>query len=210
MDKFVTLLQSALRKNNYHFPLSVTEQLAYYLELLLTWNKVFNLTSITQPKEMVNLHILDSLSVLPFIENSSRVLDVGSGAGLPGIPLAIIRPELSVTTIDKNNKKTRFMTQATAELKLNNVTVVHAQTTDFHPSQCFDGIISRAFGSLKFFVESCAHLLTENGMLIAMKGKYPTQELAEVPNGFAVEKIIPITIQGVHQQRHIVCLKRER
>jgi 16S rRNA (guanine527-N7)-methyltransferase len=181
------------------------EQLVQYLELILTWNRVINLTSITEPHDMVYLHIIDSLSVSPYL-HGKHMLDVGTGAGLPGIPLAIMNPEQHWVLLDKNSKKTRFLTQAIAELKLNAVTAVHSRSEDFKPSHCFDSILSRAFGTIRLFAETTGHLLCPNGKLIAMKGKYPEEEINDIPKSFIVEDITRLELNGMDVERHIVRL----
>jgi 16S rRNA (guanine527-N7)-methyltransferase len=203
---FKKLLTSALNQNNIQIDDIAQQKLAHYLDLMLTWNKVFNLTSITNPKEMVYLHIIDSLAIQPFL-HGNKLLDVGSGAGLPGIPLAIINPDQHWTLLDKNNKKTRFMTQAVAELGLTNVTVIHSRTEDFKPAQCFDSILSRAFGTLHMFTETTAHLLCSDGIWLAMKGKYPDDELADIADRCKIQKIARLDLKGITIERHIVCLQ---
>jgi 16S rRNA (guanine527-N7)-methyltransferase len=207
MPNFDELLTIALRKNNHTLSNGARDKLARYLELLHTWNRSFNLTSITEPAEMVSLHIMDSLAVAPYLQGQ-RALDVGSGAGLPGIPLAIACPETNWTLLDKNGKKTRFLTQVIAELGLQNIKAVHSRCEDFQPSVCFDSILSRAFGSLALFVETTAHLLCSNGIFIAMKGKYPDEELAELPNRFITQHVTRLEIKGIMAERHIVCIGR--
>jgi 16S rRNA (guanine527-N7)-methyltransferase len=203
------LLIQALKENNLVVTDVALQQLINYLDLLQRWNKVFNLTAITDPREMVYLHIIDSLSVQPFL-NGKRFLDVGSGAGLPGIPLAIINPDQHWVLLDKNNKKTRFLTQACAELRLTNAEAIHARCEDFQPSQCFDSILSRAFGSLRLFTESTAHLLCEHGQFIAMKGKYPHEEINELSTRFLLQKTAQLDIKGMSIERHIICLSKNR
>lgn len=158
-------------------------QIEHYLTLLLRWNKVFNLTAIRAVEDMLPLHILDSLSVMPFVQYQ-HCLDVGSGAGLPGIPLAIVQPDKKVTLLDTNGKKTRFMRQAVIELGLQNVEVVHTRVEKWSPEQPFDAIISRAFSSLQDFVTLTAHHATHTGTLYAMKGRYPADELERLPQGY--------------------------
>jgi 16S rRNA (guanine527-N7)-methyltransferase len=175
------------------------------------WDRVFNLTTITGPRDQVYLHLIDSLVVRPYL-HGNRLLDVGSGAGLPGIPLAIANPQQQWVLLDKNSKKTRFLVQVVAELKLNNVKVVHGRSEDFHPEQCFDSILSRALGTLCLFAETTKHLLCPDGRLIAMKGKYPQEELDEIPSHVELWDITRLTIQGTDIERHIVrlaTLKRE-
>lgn len=202
------LLTQALKENNLVVTDLALQQLTNYLDLLQRWNKVFNLTAITAPREMVYLHIIDSLAVQPFL-NGKRFLDVGSGAGLPGIPLAIVNPDQHWVLLDKNNKKTRFLTQACAELRLTNVEVVQARCEDFQPSQCFDSILSRAFGTLRLFTESTMHLLCEQGLFIAMKGKYPQDEINELSTQFLLQKTAQLDIKGMSIERHIICLSKK-
>jgi len=163
-------------------------QIERYIRLLLRWNKVFNLTAIRVAEDMLPLHILDSLSVLRSIKYQ-HCLDVGSGAGLPGIPLAIAQPEKQITLLDTNGKKTRFMQQAVIELGLKNVSVVHARVEKWSPDQPFDAIISRAFSSLHDFVHLTADHLAVAGTLYAMKGRYPADELASLPQGYRATEI---------------------
>lgn len=186
---------------------AAVEKLIAYLQLLKTWNKTFNLTAITDPRDMVYLHIIDSLMVQPYIKGK-QILDVGSGAGLPGIPLAICYPEQEWVLLDKNSKKTRFQIQAIAELGLKNVKATHTRSEEFRPTLGFDSIVSRAFGTLQMFVETAGHLLAPTGKLIAMKGKYPVDELKEVPAHFEVTAINELHVKGIEIERHVVCLGR--
>lgn len=201
------LLSHALQENGHHLDPETINKLVKYLELMQTWNKVYNLTTITNPRDMVYLHIIDSLAIQPYL-HGTRMLDVGSGAGLPGLPLAIINPQQHWVLLDKNNKKTRFMTQAIAELKLSNVEAAHHRCEDFQPELCFDSILSRAFGTLGLFVETTEHLLCDNGIFIAMKGKYPQDELVDIPKHFGIQTVASLKIKGMDIERHVVCLKR--
>ncbi len=201
------LLMKALTENQLSLDELKLEQLGQYLTLIDKWNRVFNLTAITDMREMVYLHLIDSLLISPYLQGS-RLLDVGSGAGLPGLPLAIMHPQQQWTVMDKNNKKTRFMTQAVAELALKNVEVVHARAEEFHPEQGFDTIVSRAFGSLRLFAESTAHLLAANGMLLAMKGRYPSDELNDLPEYVRVDDIVRLTMAGMDAERHVIRLRK--
>lgn len=207
MSNLLELLSHALASNQLQVNANQQKQLVAYLQLLQSWNHVFNLTSITDVTDMVNLHIIDSLLIYPYLQNKYH-LDVGSGAGLPGIPLAIINPEHQWTVLDKNGKKCRFMTQAVAELKLPNVSVIHNRCETFHPAQSFDNIVSRAFGSLRFFIETTHHLLASQGTLIAMKGKFPQQELDDIPDGFMIENVIRLQLKDIEVERHLVCIRR--
>lgn len=208
MTNINELLSRALKNNIMNFEIVIQQKLIAYIDLISTWNRVFNLTNITEPQEMVYLHLIDSLIINPYL-HGTRLLDVGSGAGLPGIPLAIINPDKQWTLLDKNSKKTRFLTQAVAELKLNNVQVVHSRCEEFQPDAKFDSILSRAFGTLRMFIEVNAHLLAPNGQFIAMKGKYPEDELQDLPANIVVNAVKKIDIKGMNIDRHIVILKSE-
>ncbi len=184
------------------------EKLRHYLQLLQRWNKVYNLTAVRDPAQMQVVHLDDSLSVAPYI-CGKRCLDVGSGAGLPGIPLAIIQPERQFTLLDTNGKKTRFMQQAVLELGLQNVNVVQTRVESWQPDQCFDAIISRAFASLSDFVTFTGKHACENGILYAMKGRYPDNELAELPTGWQVTAQHELHVPGLDAERHLLELQRD-
>lgn len=201
------MLEQSLNINGIELTAGQKTKLLKYLELMRTWNQVYNLTTITNPREMIYLHIIDSLVVLPYLEGNF-FLDVGTGAGLPGIPLAIANPTQHWFLLDKTAKKTRFLTQVSAELGLKNVEIINARCEDFEYSSGFDGILSRAFGSLALFVATTEHLLAPNGKLIAMKGKYPQTELDEIPPDFCVEKSERVDIKGMNIERHVIVLKR--
>jgi 16S rRNA (guanine527-N7)-methyltransferase len=199
-------LITALEQNNIVVSDAMTQSLLHYLQLMLKWNNTYNLTAITDPHEMIYLHLVDSLVIAPYV-TGKQCLDLGTGAGLPGIPLAIIHPEQQWTLVDKNSKKTRFLIQAVAELGLKNVQVVHFRGEEFHPAHGFDNILSRAFGSLRLFVDTTRHLLNPDGELIAMKGKYPDDELADLPTEVSVQSVQHIDIKGIDIERHLVCLR---
>lgn len=183
------------------------EQLQHYLQLLQRWNKVYNLTAIRDPAQMQVLHLDDSLSVAPFIHGKT-CLDVGSGAGLPGIPLAIVQPERQFTLLDTNGKKTRFMQQAVLELGLSNVEVIQARVETWQPERCFEAIISRAFASLHDFVTLTGKHACEGAILYAMKGRYPASELAGLPAGWQVVAQHPLHISGLDAERHLLAIQR--
>ena len=179
-------------------------KLLAYLELLQKWNRVYNLTAIRDPLEMVTLHLLDSLSVLPHV-NTSNLLDVGSGGGLPGVVLAIVKPELQVTTIDTVQKKAIFMRQAKAELGLSNLTVVHNRVENFKAEAKYGAIISRAFSDLSLFMGLTSHLIAEKGAWLAMKGLVPDDELAALDK--RPDEIIALKVAGLDAQRHLLMFK---
>ena len=177
------------------------QKLLAYLALLQKWNKVYNLTAVRDPLEMVTLHLLDSLSVLPFV-NSKNILDVGSGGGLPGIVLAICKPELQVTTIDTVQKKVIFMRQVKGELGLDNLTPVHARVENFKPDVPFEIVISRAFSEIALFVQLTKHLIAENGQWFAMKGVMPADELEGLQ--LTPTQVIALKVAGLDAERHLL------
>ncbi|ACV28046.1 16S rRNA (guanine(527)-N(7))-methyltransferase RsmG [Kangiella koreensis] len=187
-----------------------SERLLNYLSLLLKWNKAFNLTAITNPKEALDLHLLDSVAVSPAIKDYSSLLDVGTGGGLPGIPLAILNPEKQFTLLDTNSKKTRFLKQVVYELGLNNVTVINQRVQDFENQSGYACILSRAFASLSDMVQWTGHLLTEHGHWLAMKGQYPQQELDELPETAELVKANEVKLPGVNASRWFIYLKQKQ
>jgi 16S rRNA (guanine527-N7)-methyltransferase len=180
------------------------EALLKFVGLINKWNKAYNLTAIRDPLEMVTLHLLDSLAILPHIK-LPRAADIGTGAGLPGIPLAICLPDCHFTLVDSNSKKTRFVQQAVLELQLKNVEVVHSRVEQFKPQQLFSTVISRAFASMADIVDLTAHLLAEDGCLLAMKGQIPEQELAELSLDYSV---IPLNVPGIDAERCLICMEK--
>lgn len=185
------------------------ELLMGYLALLIKWNKAYNLTAVRNPDEMVSRHLLDSLSVVPFVaERGNDWLDVGSGGGMPGVPLAILFPERRFTLLDSNGKKTRFLTQVKLELGLDNLGVVNARVEAFRPEQPFVGIVSRAFSALEDFANWTRHLGDRDTHWLAMKGLRPDDELARMPNDFKVEAEHTLAVPGCQGQRHLLILRR--
>lgn len=203
-----SLLEKALRLNQINLPQTTQNLLLDYLALIQKWNQVFNLTNITKPFEMVYLHLIDSLIIHPFL-NGERLLDVGSGAGLPGLPLAMLDPKRHWTLLDKTSKKTRFLNQVVAELNLRNVEVVQERVENFHPAQGFDTILSRAFGSIQDFVSKTEHLLNTKGIFLAMKGVDPQDELSVLDDYF-IASVKKLDIKGMSIQRHIVMIYKNR
>lgn len=178
-----------------------------YLHLMEKWNKAINITAVRDPAEMVSKHLLDSLSILPYVQGQ-RCIDVGSGGGLPGIPLAIVRPDLAVTLLDSNGKKSRFQFQAATALKLSNVTVVNKRVEQFQPEALFDQIISRAFSSIEDMVHWTEHLGGEAAQWLAMKGVYPESELAALPASLICSAVHRLEVPGAEGERHLVVLER--
>ena len=196
-------LQQGLKSMALEIAPDIQRKLLEYLALVHKWNKVHNLTAVRQPEDMVILHLLDSLSVLPHI-HAERLLDVGSGAGLPGIPLALCLPGLKVTVLDSSQKKASFMRQVKAELSIVNLEVVCGRVEEFRPDERYDVIISRAFSDLSLFTALTAHLCKPHGQWLAMKGVYPHDELAQV--NIRPEQVLPLTVAGLQAQRHLVFL----
>ncbi len=178
-----------------------------YLELLVKWNKAYNLTAIRSPDDMLVKHIIDSLSIVPFIKGC-ELADIGTGAGLPGIPLAILFPDKRFTLVDSNGKKTRFLTQVKMTLKLDNVTVIHGRVEQIPAEKSFDQITSRAFTALDNMVTLCKHLLTDDGEFIAMKGLYPTEEIAVLTEGYSVQQSVKLVVPGCEDSRHLIIITK--
>ena len=194
-------------------PLDLTpqqhEQLLDYLALLFKWNAVYNLTSVRDPMQMVTQHILDSLTAVPAFAGAVSVLDVGAGGGLPGMVLAIARPDMKVALIDTVHKKTAFLTQVKAELGLANVTVYTARVEQLQVAQKFDVITSRAFADLSDFVNWSGHLLEEGGKFIALKGTAPPEEQERLPADWKVSELRPIQVPGLQAERHLVFIEKQ-
>jgi len=187
-------------------PAGASETLERYLGLLDKWNRTYNLTAIRAPLQMVSHHLLDSLAVLPHLaaEERATLLDAGSGGGLPGIPLAIARPRWQVTLNDANGKKAAFLRQAAADLKLKNVAVHEGRLESWTPPARFAIVISRAFAELAQFIADCRHLLAPGGVLAAMKGVYPREDLAKVPAGCDCAQVLPLKVPQLDAARHLV------
>jgi len=187
--------------------LSVQQKTALldYLALLGKWNKTYNLTAIHEPERMLTHHILDSLALTPHV-GEGALLDVGSGAGFPGIPLAIVRPDLPVTVMDASQKKCGFMQQAVIELQLANVKVVHARVEAYQTPQAFKQIVSRAFSDLAEFVRLSAHLLAPDGVWLAMKGVHPQEEIVQL-KAARVVRALPLQVPGLHAERSLIVME---
>jgi 16S rRNA (guanine527-N7)-methyltransferase len=183
------------------------DKLLQYLEILRKWNRVYNLTGIRELEKMVSGHLLDSLAIVPHI-SARRVLDVGSGAGLPGIPLALASPAMEVILLESNQKKVAFMRQATAELGLANAKVVCARVEDWRSDQQFDVIVCRAFGELSEFIRAAGHLLAPNGRFAAMKGHFPQEEVNCLPGEYRVAEVVALKVPDLHAARHLIFVER--
>lgn len=191
------------------FDLDVTEDqiesFNRYINLLAKWNKAFNLTAIRDIDEMLDRHLIDSLSIAKMIKGS-RFIDVGTGPGLPGIPLAILYPDKTFYLLDSNGKKSRFQQQAKQELKLNNIEIINSRVDEYQPEKKFDGVLSRAFATLQDMISGADHLCSAEGNFFAMKGVYPEDELQAISKPYKVE---PITWPGNNSERHLVIISQE-
>ena len=188
---------------------SQQQQLLDYVALIAKWNKVYNLTAVRDPEAMITQHLLDSLAVMPHLAGVARIIDIGSGAGLPGIPLAIARSECKITLLDSTHKKSTFQRQACLEFGLANVEIVCERVERFNPEVKFEAGISRAFSDLSEFARLSAHLLEKGGKLCAMKGIYPHEELGKLPQPFKLQEVIPLTVPGMDANRHLVIIRVE-
>jgi 16S rRNA (guanine527-N7)-methyltransferase len=178
-------------------------QLVGYVEMLHKWNKAYNLTSVRDPEQMLIRHIMDSIVVEPHLQGS-RFIDVGTGPGLPGVPLAIVRPDAHFTLLDSLGKRIRFLKQVQHELKLVNIEPVQSRVEDFPAEPPFDGVISRAFASLNDMLNWCHHLPGEKGQFYALKGVVPDDELATLPAGFAVDRVVKLAVPQLEGERHLI------
>ena len=203
------LLADGLRALHIGLPADAEARLQAYVALLAKWNRAYNLTAIREPERMVTHHVLDALAILPHLpgRDGLRVLDVGSGGGVPGLPLAIARPGWHVTLLDANSKKTAFLTQAAIELPARNVDVVTARVEAYAANAPYDVVVSRAFSELADFVHGAARHVAPGGMLAAMKGVYPHDEIAHLPAGASVVAAPAIIVPGLDAARHLVVLR---
>jgi len=201
-------IRDAFARMEITLPESAIARYASYLLLLEKWNRVHNLTAVRETERMVVMHLLDSLSLLPHIEGARSLLDVGSGGGLPGIPIALARPEMRVTLLDSSSKKTTFLEQARTELALGNVEVVCARVEQWRPERTFDVVVSRAFADLGEFVEQSHHLVAPAGRMLAMKGVYPFEEIARVPATHRVAQVAELRVPELDAKRHLVFVER--
>ncbi|WP_319380622.1 16S rRNA (guanine(527)-N(7))-methyltransferase RsmG [Thiomicrorhabdus sp.] len=200
-------LESGLQSLNLELNDRQIEQLIAYLNLLSKWNKVYNLTAIRDPQEMLVKHLFDSLAVVPYIEQE-RLIDVGTGGGLPGIPLAICFPERQIDLLDSNHKKTRFLTQAKAELGLKSTQVFHCRVEEYRPEKLYQAVISRAFASIDDMLFWTGHLLVEGGVWWAMKAQKEVDETLSLPEGVAVDGIIELKVPKLAADRRLIKLTK--
>ncbi len=186
----------------------IQAQLLCFIRLLVKWNKAYNLTAIRDPADMVIKHLLDSLAMLPFL-TSGEVIDIGTGPGLPGIPLSLARIDNRFTLLDSNSKKTRFVSQAVMELGIRNVTVVQSRAEAYKSAQPYDVVVARAFAGIKDLLQRVQHLCAPGARVIAMKGQYPEGEMEGWPSGFSCESVERINIPDMQAERHVVLIRYE-
>jgi|TARA_B110000503_G_scaffold136572_1_gene219162 16S rRNA (guanine527-N7)-methyltransferase len=207
-NELLTVLSNSLK----NFELIVTEEqqqrLIRYVLMMHKWNKTYNLTSVRDPHQMVIKHIVDSIVVAPFLDKI-HYIDVGTGPGLPGIPLAIMCPNKQFILLDSLGKRVRFMKQVAYELKIDNIKPVQSRVEDFVPSVEIDGVLSRAFASLKDMLHWCQHLVDSQGVFIALKGQLSSDELKGLPVGFILQETIKLDVPGLEGERHIVKIKKQ-
>ena len=185
-------------------PANAASRMAQHVALIEKWNRVHNLTAVREPEQMAVLHVLDSLSLAPHLGSARTVLDVGTGAGFPGIPLALAAGPLHVTLLDSSHKKATFLEQAKAELHLANVSVACERVEAWKPDAGFDLIVSRAFAELSDFVKLAGHLLAPGGRILAMKGVYPYEEIARIPATHRVAEVVELRVPTLDAKRHLV------
>ncbi|MEZ8082328.1 16S rRNA (guanine(527)-N(7))-methyltransferase RsmG [Enterovibrio norvegicus] len=200
-------LAQLIEQAGMEIPAHQQDQLIGYVEMLHKWNKAYNLTSVRDPQEMIIKHIMDSIVVSQHLEGSTFI-DVGTGPGLPGIPLAIVNPEKSFTLLDSLGKRIRFIRQVIHELKIDNVTLVQSRVEDFQSEAGFDGVLSRAFASMNDMISWCHHLPAPNGHFLALKGQVDQVEIDALPADCSVTDIKPLTVPGLEGQRHLVILAK--
>lgn len=200
-----TLIDKGIKQLSFTLEPLARQRVVDYLELLQKWNKAYNLTAVRSIEEMVPKHLFDSLVIAPFI-HGQRILDVGTGAGLPGIPLAITYPQKEFVLMDSNGKKTSFLIQAKQTLGLDNVQIVHSRVEAYSQTSGFDSIVSRAFASIIDMLKLTQHLLAPNGQFLAMKGVYPEQEILAIPKEYTVLNCHRLQVPGLEAERHLVCI----
>ncbi|MEJ2142421.1 MAG: 16S rRNA (guanine(527)-N(7))-methyltransferase RsmG [Gammaproteobacteria bacterium] len=201
-----TRLQQGLNELEFDIDGKVQGKLLDFVGLLHKWNRTYNLTAVRKPELMIARHLLDSLVINPYLQ-AGRILDVGTGAGLPGIPLALVRPNDEFFLLDSNSKKTRFITQVVSELEIRNVTVVKSRVEEFQPGQLFNTIMSRAFSTLANMVTGTRHLLDPKGVLLAMKGVYPVAEVGDLPESVELSQSIELKVPGLDAERHLLIIR---
>ncbi|MCC4833973.1 16S rRNA (guanine(527)-N(7))-methyltransferase RsmG [Shewanella sp. 1_MG-2023] len=202
-------LKTYLAETNISATETQQQQLVGFVTMLNKWNKAYNLTSVRDPEQMLIRHVMDSLVVSPYLKGQ-RFIDVGTGPGLPGIPLAILNPDKEFVLLDSLGKRIRFQKQVQFELKINNITSVESRVEAYEPEQKFDGVISRAFASIEDMLTWCHHLPADNGQFYALKGQLSDAELTSIPAGFDVVETITLTVPRLDEQRHLLKLVKQK
>ncbi|MBT5332000.1 MAG: 16S rRNA (guanine(527)-N(7))-methyltransferase RsmG [Porticoccaceae bacterium] len=200
-------LSAGLKQQSIDLADQQIESLLEYLDLMNHWNRSINLTAVSDPLEQVRRHLLDSFSVYPYI-TASPVLDVGTGAGLPGIPLAIAQPDIEWHLLDNSTKRISFLRRVITTLNLQNVQLINSRVEDHKSDQPYSLIICRAFASLKEITHNAQHLMAADGSFLAMKGQYPEQEIADMSDSFTVTECYPLTVPGLSEDRHLLQIKK--
>lgn len=200
-------LEQGIRALGLEVSNGIQQRLLQHLELLEKWNRVHNLTSVRDVAKAVSVHILDSLAIVPYL-SGKRLLDAGSGAGYPGIPIALVRPEIQVHLLDSNHKKCAFLRQAVAELGLRNVQVVCERLESWRTLERFDCVVSRALAEIAEVIGLVQHLLAPGGVIAAMKGLHPFEEIERIPPGYRVRQVRALTVPGLDARRHLVLIER--
>lgn len=205
------VLHSQLQQACEQLPFEVSDaqqhSLLDYLAMMVKWNKAYNLTSVRDPQDMLAKHIIDSIAIKPLL-TGSKFIDVGTGPGLPGIPLSIVMPNASFTLLDSLGKRVRFMKQCAYELKLNNIEPVQSRVEAYKQGVPYDGVLSRAFASLKDMLHWCQHLVDSQGLFYALKGQYPDSELSEIGSSFQVESTHTVSVPSLTGERHLIVVRK--
>ena len=207
MSLALPYLQMGLQQMQIELSAEQQQKLLDYVALLLKWNSTYNLTALRQEDQMLSHHVLDSLTLLPYLDGINNLIDVGSGGGMPGIPTAICRPDIQITLLDSNSKKTSFLSQAVIELGLSNVKVITGRVEAAEGIQ-FDAITSRAFAELRDFVTLTPQLLRDNGRWLAMKGVHPYEEIAQLPEDVHVTQVDKLSVPTLEAERHMVIIQK--
>lgn len=208
-QSLLTILQESLKDVSLVVSEEQQAMLIRYVQMMHKWNKAYNLTSVRDPADMVLKHIVDSIVVAPYLDKTNYI-DVGTGPGLPGIPLSIMLPDKNFVLLDSLGKRVRFMKQVAFELGLKNIEPVQSRVEQYQPELALDGVLSRAFASLKDMLHWCQHLVDSEGVFLALKGQFPEQELEQLPEGFGFLQSIKLDVPGLQGERHLIKLnKRE-
>ncbi|WP_342227846.1 16S rRNA (guanine(527)-N(7))-methyltransferase RsmG [Rickettsiella endosymbiont of Rhagonycha lignosa] len=198
-------LLKQLNENHFNIDDVTSKKLIEYILLLHKWNQIHNLTSIRNPLQMLTKHIIDSLAISPYLQGP-HILDVGTGAGLPGLPLALTHPQYRFVLLDSNGKKTHFLTHVKQTLMISNIDIISVRVEKYHPENCFNSIVSRAFSQLNEFLHKTKHLCCENGIFLAMKGQYPNEEINALDIDFKLIDAKSLQIAGLDEKRHVLIL----